>query len=502
MPDLLTHPLHAPEHLGLPIPDSAHAVSAALPTWRDVVGYEEGEPRVIEALRSGYPRFVYHPLVRRLFETCRAAWGDSDGDCVVFPCRAAAERCAAFLEAQGAASRVRETRYDGVFAVAYAADHAPLVRAYWQHAGEGLSSRHAAMLLEDRSAPDADEAEQHVRRRIADAYGVASTDVLLYPTGMAAIYHLHRALGAAWPGRPAAQFGFPYVDTLKVLQKFGCGAMFYHRGDAADLEQLASAVAAQPVCGIFTEVPSNPLLTTPNLMRLAAVARSAGVPLVVDDTITTAVNVDCLGLADVVCTSLTKNFSGAGDVAGGALIVRPDGRHTDRLRGHLDVLPAPRLFAADAIQLEANSRDFVERVRRCSAAANRLVEHLAVHPAVERVCYPDRCGNDCYEQVRRVDGGYGALVSVVVRGDVQAAARFYDSLRVCKGPNLGTNFTLACPFTLLAHYHELDWAEACGVPRRLIRISVGLEAVDDLIARCDEALDRAVTTSHACGDGN
>ena len=66
--------------------------------------------------------------------------------------------------------------------------------------------------------------------------------------------------------------------------------------------------------------------------------------------------------------------------------------------------------------------------------------------------------------------------------------RVYDSMAVCKGPSLGTTFTLACPFTLLAHYGELDWAESCGVSRYLIRISVGLEDPEDLWQRLDTAL--------------
>ena len=69
-----------------------------------------------------------------------------------------------------------------------------------------------------------------------------------------------------------------------------------------------------------------------------------------------------------------------------------------------------------------------------------------------------------------------------------SAPRIYDRLAFCKGPSLGTVFTLACPFTLLAHYTELDWAESCGVSRYLIRISAGLEDPEDLWQRMEDAL--------------
>ena len=68
------------------------------------------------------------------------------------------------------------------------------------------------------------------------------------------------------------------------------------------------------------------------------------------------------------------------------------------------------------------------------------------------------------------------------------AARFFDALRVSKGPNLGTSYTLACPFTILAHFNELQFAERCGVSRWLVRVAVGLEPAEELISRFGEAL--------------
>ena len=67
----------------------------------------------------------------------------------------------------------------------------------------------------------------------------------------------------------------------------------------------------------------------------------------------------------------------------------------------------------------------------------------------------------------------------------------YDALRISKGPSLGTEFSLACPYTLLAHYDEMDWVENCGVPRDLIRLSVGIEPIDQLTKALQEALKNA-----------
>ena len=86
------------------------------------------------------------------------------------------------------------------------------------------------------------------------------------------------------------------------------------------------------------------------------------------------------------------------------------------------------------------------------------------------------------------DGGYGCLLSFELKGGLNKAKKFYDSLQVSKGPSLGTKFTLVCPYVLLAHYDELDWAESFGIPSHLIRVSVGLEDQDQLWKTFSEAL--------------
>ena len=93
-----------------------------------------------------------------------------------------------------------------------------------------------------------------------------------------------------------------------------------------------------------------------------------------------------------------------------------------------------------------------------------------------------------YEAVRQPNGGWGSLVTFLPYHAAAASPEIFDRMEVCKGPSLGTVFTLACPFTLLAHYTELEWAESCGVSRHLIRLSVGLEEPTELWQRLNRAL--------------
>ena len=109
-------------------------------------------------------------------------------------------------------------------------------------------------------------------------------------------------------------------------------------------------------------------------------------------------------------------------------------------------------------------------------------------PIVKTVYYPkSSASRKYYDMVKTANGGYGGLLSATFVTP-EHAQRFYDAIQTCKGPSLGTNFTLCSPFVILAHYNELDWAEQFGVERDLVRFSIGLEETGELIGRFESAL--------------
>ena len=108
------------------------------------------------------------------------------------------------------------------------------------------------------------------------------------------------------------------------------------------------------------------------------------------------------------------------------------------------------------------------------------------HSGVSRVLHSEKCKH--FQALMRPGAGHGCLLSFELKGGLTQAKRFYNALKVCKGPSLGTNFTLACPYVLLAHYNELSWAKGCGVPVDLLRVSVGLENPEKLWERFKKAL--------------
>lgn len=111
---------------------------------------------------------------------------------------------------------------------------------------------------------------------------------------------------------------FPYIDTLKVLQKFGPGCLFYGHGSEQDLDDLEARLeAGERYLALFCEFPSNPLLKSPNLVRIKELADKYDFLIVVDETIASFCNVDLLPCADIIVSSLTKIFSGDSNVMGG-----------------------------------------------------------------------------------------------------------------------------------------------------------------------------------------
>jgi len=485
MSSLIASPRWRPEDLGQPLPHSQHAVSTAMPQWSDVIGYEEGAPQVMDALSCGYPRFFLHPLVAELLVKHHFSVFCS----LPFPSKGAASRALVFVFQQsGLSGTIKPLDYERIHVVAVPEAAYPALWAYWQHSGEIVSSRLAQAVLEERPLIEGhDEARDEIIRRLAQFSSAQPEDILLFPTGMAAIALAHRAASALFPDRADVQFGFSYVDTLKLLEKMEPGAIFLASGDGEALSQLAARIDCNPPAAVFCECPSNPLMVLPDLKALSLLLRPRRIPLIVDNTFDSFYQIKVFPYADLVVTSLTKYFSGVGDVMGGSLVFNAGSPLYSELRQSCAAHYEDLLFAGDATVLAHNSRGFQSRMARVDATTSALVEHLEAHPAVARLYRPGNAEAGSY-LLPNAETRFGGLFSIELKNAAAVTPGFYDRLRLCKGPSLGTEFTLVCPYTMLAHYNELEWAAQLGISAHLIRVSVGLEPLDELITRFDEAL--------------
>ena len=488
MNELLTTPLSRPDDLGKPIPNCPHATSVCMPEWADNIGYEEGDLRVINKLTCGYPRFVYHPFVEKFFSECERRFAKDDERCIALPSENVAKKCRLFLKKNGFESTIHDIGIHHIHCVTFPGRAADLAKCFWQHSGDILSSRQAYSALEHRDPiAEGSLAKTIIRERIARYVECSPEHVFLFPSGMSAIFNLFQILKELLPNRKSVQFGFPYVDTLKIQQKFDMGVHFFPKGDEKDLHDLNECLSNNPIVGIFCEFPMNPLMKSPNLEQLAYFAKKYKVPLIVDDTISTFHNIHIIPPADILVTSLTKFFSGAGDVMGGAIIIKPENSFTLMVSEKLNYTYEDNLWPEDAEILEKNSRDFTERMTKINNTAEKVCDYLHDHPMIQRLFYPKFVTRNNYDDFKKSGAGYGGVFSLIVNDSTKNVAKFFNSLMISKGPSLGTNFSLACPYTILAHYHEIDFVESCGLSKDLIRISVGLEVPGDLISRFEHA---------------
>ncbi|GKU17937.1 unnamed protein product [Fusarium langsethiae] len=526
------------------------AVSVYIPTWKDTVAWARRDPDLISQLKTGYPRFFVPLVVGQLAEKLlqwsfsestpdelpselRALLAAPGRSAMLLPAGHHAKLCQKYLNAQnkGAVFALqanfnkgvyltetlfKKCTHDEIYAVVYPPELAVEAKAFWQHTGFGVSSRQATHWLEsapflnqDNKSPTSNpqsevaaDAKAVVQKRIAHLFSTETNnldadDVFLYPSGMSSISHTADAIKNLITDkkRTVAIFGFLYVDTFKVLSKiYGFDCKIYG-ATPSDLDVLeANLAGGLQLSALFTEFPGNPLLGSVDLERLQTLAIDYGFLFVVDDTVATSVNVELVSYCDVVCTSLTKMFSGSCNVMGGSIALNPQSRLLPVMKRFLKDGFVDTYFSSDAIVIEKNSADFKERVIAASENAERTAAMLRNHASVEQVYYPK--GNPTqgiYERYKRPERGYGYLLSIRFKTP-EAAIAFHDALDVAKGPSLGTNFTLCCAYTLFAHFSELDWAAKYGVVEHLVRISVGIEnqeTLDELVRKALSAASQA-----------
>ena len=493
--------------LGQRIPASLHGVSASLPTMRDVIGYEERDPATTRHLTSGYPRFVVHPFAKQAGAHLLRTLGLAEHDLWLTSSIRAAEQLRSHL-GEPAALLPLEAALTGVVFPANA-ELSARAKTFLQHTGMFLSSREAEdylLRVGELSAAQAQEekgfegyAPANVKGHVARFYQhAATTDVCLATSGMNAIAATFRVVSDLQ--RPHGrtrwlQLGWLYIDTIAILQKFTANPAedYLYQSDVFDLAGLETLFATQGghIAGLITEVPTNPLIQTPDLPAIAALCRCHGVMLVIDPTVASPLNIDVLPHADVVVNSLTKYTASEGDVLLGAVVVNPHGPHAAELRARLPHALEP-VYSRDVARLATQIGDTAAVIAQINRSTPAVVEFLRAHPKIKELYWSlHPASRNNYLELARSPESIGSLISFVV--DMPVAA-FYDRLRMAKGPSFGMKTTLICPFIYLAHY-SLVTSEAgratlaaSGLHPELLRLSIGCEPTEEIIAALAEAL--------------
>lgn len=326
---------------------------------------------------------------------------------------------------------------------------------------------------------DQSPAYDGTEKLLADLEGGAQT--LLFASGMAAATAVLQALK---PGDRILAPRSTYWAWRNWLRDFTCQwgieLALYANGDLADLEhQLTTA----PTQLLWIETPANPTWEITDIAAAAELAKAAGAKVVVDSTIATPVFTRPIELgADIVLHSATKYLNGHSDVVAGALIARETDDFWLRIRKARN-LGGAVLGPFEAWLLQRGLRTLFLRVRTATANAEKVANFLAAHPAVGEVLYPGLPGNPGYAvAARQMHGGFGAMLSVRIAGGEAKARAVAGRLKLFRQAT-----SLGAVESLVEHRASVEGAGTL-VPDDLLRLSIGIESADDLIADFQQAL--------------
>lgn len=304
---------------------------------------------------------------------------------------------------------------------------------------------------------------------------------LLFGSGMAAATAMFQALD---PGDHIVASRVLYWGLRKwLLTEAVRWGLKVDLVETDDLDALRRAVVPGRTKLVWIETPSNPLWTITDIAAAAAIAHEAGARLGVDSTCASPVHTQPLALgADIVMHAATKVLNGHSDVIAGALAFRTQDAFQERVAA-IRAGQGWILGPFEAYLLMRGMRTLFVRARRQAESAMDLAQRLCAHPEVARVLYPglpQHPGHDL--AARQMRGGFGYMLSVQVRGGEAAAIRTAAKVGLIKRAT-----SLGGVESLIEHRASVE-GEGSPCPPDLLRISVGIESVDDLYGDLDRAL--------------
>jgi len=286
-------------------------------------------------------------------------------------------------------------------------------------------------------------------------------------------------------------YGGTYRLFTKVLARFGVEFTFADLSDPATLRQHLRPNTKM----LWLETPTNPMLKLVDIAALAEIAHAAGSLVVVDNTFMSPIFQTPLDHgADIVVHSTTKFINGHSDVVGGIAVTRDDGlaQQLHFLQNSIGAIPGPM----DCFLVLRGIKTLGVRMRQHAANAEKVVALLEAHPAVETVTWPFSPSHPQYELAKRQMSGGGGMITCVMRGGLKAATTMLEQTRLfALAESLGGVESLIEHPAVMTHASiPADIRAQLGISDGLIRLSVGIEDADDLLADLTRALDLAAAS--------
>jgi len=306
-------------------------------------------------------------------------------------------------------------------------------------------------------------------------------DALLFASGLAGVTAV---LETVETGQhivaPKVMYFSAQAWMKRIAARRGIGLTIY---DATEDGALEAAIRPGETAIVWVETPCNPTWDVVDIAKAAQAAHDGGAILVVDSTVAPPVTTRALDLgADIVFHSATKYLNGHSDVLAGVLVSRHDNAlwaEICEIRKLTGGVPGP----FEAWLLLRGVRTLCLRYGRSSESALRFAAHFAEHPKIDTVLYPGLASHPGHEIAKRqMTGGFGGMMSLLVKGDAERALEVVANLQLFIPAT-----SLGGVESLVEHRKTIEGPDS-DVPPNLIRLSIGIEAVEDLIADLDAAL--------------
>ena len=284
-------------------------------------------------------------------------------------------------------------------------------------------------------------------------------------------------------------YGCTFALMNHGLTRFGVEVTFV---DTSNLDEVKNAMKKNTRV-VYLETPANPNLKIVDLEALSKIAHTNPNTLViVDNTFATPYMQKPLKLgADIVVHSVTKYINGHGDVIAGLVITNKELADQIRFVGLKDMTGAV-LGPQDAYYIIRGMKTFEIRMERHCANAKKVVEFLNKHPKIEKVYYPGLETHPGYEIAKKQMKDFGAMISFELKGGFEAGKTLLNNLKLCSlAVSLGDTETLIQhPASMTHSPYTKEEREAAGITDGLVRLSVGLENVEDIIADLEQGLEK------------
>jgi len=279
------------------------------------------------------------------------------------------------------------------------------------------------------------------------------------------------------------QLGWLYLDTMNIVKNHYNQSKLFYDINALDELEAYLKIKGNNVSAIITELPTNPLLITVDVVRLKKLCDTYNIPLVIDSTFATPYNLNLKPYADICIESLTKYACGNADVLMGAVIINENSKLSSCSAEFFKHADKP--YIKDIQRLAFQVQNYESRMKKINANATKLVAYLKTKSFIKNIYYAlDDTNKENYSKLMRYEDAIGGVISLTF---TKSFEKVYDSLNFAKGPSLGTEFTLLMPYVYLAHYDLIicedgrEVLEENNIPIDLMRVAVGIEDIDDII---------------------